>query len=481
MRPFALLLPILVLPSLLGLWTPAAAGHGAPQMPKIQGAKVLSAELSTDRVDVSDGPQPVTVTLRIADSSAWWRTSGTGYLARFAIFTMPTRTGAVPLERISGTKEDGVYRATLVIPAGSLDRAVQYLSLWQTPDMDAEAAKHRYDNVGLARGVFANMSLSVRNTNPDLDAPEVSELTLSARQVDSTCPRTLTVSARVTDPDGVESGTFSLFGAKRGTYTAKRVSGTAVDGVWQQTMTLHSKRSESGAFINLSGVYTPSAVFQDVLGTESEVKHFSDQTVTVTRNGLMCSTPGWNAPHPPTRVGSPAVTTAYGWSTLVKPGISHTLQFGGHQDDPMIISMRTAPSTTYRKVATLVNRDGKPSINWAMPGRPTRNTYVMATTGNGAGKPLELKVESTATFAGGLVKGKARSVRFTGTVVPALNGRLVRLFRNDQPVASARTNASGAYVLTAKVPPGVGYFEAVTKDDVYNAGTISREIELNVR
>jgi hypothetical protein len=69
-----------------------------------------------------------------------------------------------------------------------------------------------------------------------------------------------------------------------------------------------------------------------------------------------------------------------------------------------------------------------------------------------------------------------RTFTFTGTISPALTGRLVSLYRNGVLLAQARTNTSGVYVIRRTLAAGTFDFAVKTGNDTYNLGVSSRSI-----
>jgi hypothetical protein len=66
-----------------------------------------------------------------------------------------------------------------------------------------------------------------------------------------------------------------------------------------------------------------------------------------------------------------------------------------------------------------------------------------------------------------------RTYTFTGRVYPALDQRLVSLYRNGVLVAQGRTNGSGIYAITRTLAAGTFAFQVRTSNDQYNLGTVS--------
>ncbi|HVE74415.1 MAG TPA: hypothetical protein VNA30_04900, partial [Mycobacteriales bacterium] len=102
-----------------------------------------------------------------------------------------------------------------------------------------------------------------------------------------------------------------------------------------------------------------------------------------------------------------------------------------------------------------------------------KNTRITARTAGGqlsADAPL-IAVHSGASFNANRIG--AGTYTFTGRVYPALNNRLVNIYRNGSLVGQARSDAAGIYRVTRTLGAGTFTFGARTPDDTSNLGATS--------
>lgn len=181
----------------------------------------LSASPST--VDVSDGPQQVTLSAHLADPSgistpgAMTVTSDTG-----------RQYGTIDLTRVSGTTTDGVWQATATVPAGVPP------GTWTVTYTGAGDA---FGNVVLTT---ASTAFGVTDGDPDTAAPVVQSVELDSTTVDVTSTEAqVTVTVHATDDTGIAwvsaGGTLAGVPGYELSVGLSRVSGTARDGVYRGT------------------------------------------------------------------------------------------------------------------------------------------------------------------------------------------------------------------------------------------------------
>jgi hypothetical protein len=156
-------------------------------------------------------------------------------------------------------------------------------------------------------------------------------------------------------------------------------------------------------------------------------------------------------------------------SSVISAGQRVTVTYHGAPNTTLQILSKTQPATSY-SVISAVALDA--AGNGASTHAPTKNTRIMAQTAGGLAstQPL-IQVRSVASLNAKRVG--TRTYTFTGRVYPALNGRLVSLYRNGALVAQGRTNSSGIYTMTKTLGAGSFSFQVRTANDTYNLGTSS--------
>jgi hypothetical protein len=155
--------------------------------------------------------------------------------------------------------------------------------------------------------------------------------------------------------------------------------------------------------------------------------------------------------------------------SIISAGQRVVVNYHGTPNTTLQILSKTQPATVYSVItAVALDAAGNGSTSHA----PTKNTRIMARTAGGLSslQPL-IQVRSVASINAKRVG--VRTYTFTGRVYPALNGRLVSLYRNGTLAAQARTNASGIYTLTKVFAKGTFSFQVRTANDTYNLGTTS--------
>ena len=138
---------------------------------------------------------------------------------------------------------------------------------------------------------------------------------------------------------------------------------------------------------------------------------------------------------------------------------------------------RTQPATAFSKIGTVtLDSNGigttthKPQKNTRMAARPPGG--AMSST-----QPL-IQVKSVASMNAQRVA--SRTFTFTGRVYPALNNRLVNVYRNGNLVAQARSDATGVYKVTRTLSAGTFTFQARTPNDAYNLGASSPILSVRI-
>ena len=160
---------------------------------------------------------------------------------------------------------------------------------------------------------------------------------------------------------------------------------------------------------------------------------------------------------------------------VISAGEATTVTYTGKPGTTIDILSRTQPATEFSKIGS-VTLDGNGF--GTSTHRPQKNTRVTARSANCAqsdNAPL-IEVRSVASFNASRVG--VRTYTFTGRVYPALNNRLVNLYRNGVLAAQGRSDASGIYRITKTLTGGTYTFQVRTPNDQSNLGTKSRELRL---
>lgn len=156
--------------------------------------------------------------------------------------------------------------------------------------------------------------------------------------------------------------------------------------------------------------------------------------------------------------------------TTVAAGQPTTVTYRGAPGTTLDILSRTQPATVFSKIGTVtLDSNGFGTSTH----KPQKNTRITARTSSGRLSefaPL-IAVRSVASFNAQRVG--TRTYAFTGRVYPALNNRLVNIYRNGSLVAQARSDATGIYRVTRTLGAGTFTFQARTPNDTYNLGTSS--------
>ena len=140
---------------------------------------------------------------------------------------------------------------------------------------------------------------------------------------------------------------------------------------------------------------------------------------------------------------------------------------------------RTQPATTFTVIRRLLLDGNGRALSTHRPHRNTRLTVrdVSGPAINATTEPL-VRVRSTASINTRRVG--VRTFELSGTVSPAVSGRLVRVYRDGVVVAQGRTASDGVYRITRTLAAGTSTFSVKTPDDVYNVGAQSRSVSLRV-
>jgi hypothetical protein len=163
--------------------------------------------------------------------------------------------------------------------------------------------------------------------------------------------------------------------------------------------------------------------------------------------------------------------------SVISAGQHVTVTYRGTPNGAVQVLSKTQPATAYTVIATLtLDGNGLGTTSHA----PQKNTRIMARTPSGltSGQPL-IQVQSVASI--NAARTAARTYSFTGRVYPALNQRLVSLYRNGVLIAQGRTDGSGIYRITKMLTAGNYGFFVRTVNDTYNLGATSRTMSVLIR
>ena len=199
-------------------------------------------------VDVSAGPQTVTITLRITDDLSGFD---------FGNFLMISPSGQQvssggynAQNRVSGNSLDGVYQASAVIPQFSEAGTWRVIQVFLKDLVGNTVALGELDLI--SRGFPTEL---VVNGGPDLAPPDLVEFSFDPSTIEvSAGSQNLTLKLRITDTlSGFDFGNFLIISPSgqqviSGGYNAQnRVSGNSLDGIYQVSASV-PQFSEAGTW-----------------------------------------------------------------------------------------------------------------------------------------------------------------------------------------------------------------------------------------
>jgi len=203
--------------------------------------------------------------------------------------------------------------------------------------------------------------------------------------------------------------------------------------------------------------------------------HYSSPTVTLTPSG---SAPGANpspsSPAPSANAAQPSAPVISVGQSVISAGTRVTVAHRGAPGETLSIWSKTQPATGYSHISSVtLDASGLATTSHA----PRKNTRIMTRSAQGvsSAQPL-IQVRSVASM--NVRRISTRSYVFSGTVSPALSGRLVSVYRNGVLVAQGRTNGLGVYVISKTLAAGVFTFLVRTPNDTSNLGATSRSVRL---
>lgn len=187
--------------------------------------------------------------------------------------------------------------------------------------------------------------------------------------------------------------------------------------------------------------------------------------------------------HPPTTTqpdpepsAQPAPTLTLSPATI-SAGQATTVTYSGTPGAVVDILSRTQPSTVFTRIGTVRLDDTGTATSTHKPQKNTRITARSADGTLSSTAPI-IAVRSVASFNASRVG--TRTWTFTGRVYPALDQRLVNLYRNGTLVGQGRSDATGVYRITRTLAAGPFTFQVRTPNDQDNLGTSSRELRLTI-
>ena len=221
-------------------------------------------------IDVSPGPQTVTVTLRITDDLS-------GFEFGNFIFISPSgqqisSAGYNAQHRVSGNSLDGVYQVSTTIPQFSEAGTWRLIQVFLRDQVGNSAVLSQSDLI--SRGFPTEL---VVNGGPDLASPDLVEFSFNPTSIDvSAGAQSLTLNLRITDTlSGFEFGNFIFLSPSgnqiiSGGYDASsRVSGDSHDGVYQVSSSV-PQFSEAGNW-RVIQVFLRDSVGNSTVLSESDV------------------------------------------------------------------------------------------------------------------------------------------------------------------------------------------------------------------
>ena len=221
-------------------------------------------------IDVSAGPQTMTVTVRITDDLS-------GFEFGNFIFLSPSgqqisSAGYNAQNRVSGNSLDGVYQASTAIPQFSEAGTWRVIQVFLRDQVGNSAVLSQSDLI--SRGFPTEL---VVNGGPDLASPDLVEFSFNPTSIDvSAGAQNLILTLRVTDTlSGFEFGSFIFLSPSgnqiiSGGYNASsRVSGDSHDGVYQVSASV-PQFSEAGTW-RVIQMFLRDSVGNSTVLSESDV------------------------------------------------------------------------------------------------------------------------------------------------------------------------------------------------------------------
>ena len=169
----------------------------------------------------------------------------------------------------------------------------------------------------------------------------------------------------------------------------------------------------------------------------------------------------------PVLVTPPSVSV---FPAALSAGQRVTVTYRGSPGAVVDVLSRTQPATTFSRIARVtLDSSGTATSSHA----PQKNTRITARSASGAVSPTQPLVVVRSVSSLTVQRVGTRTYAFTGRVYPALDRRLISLYRNGVLVAQGRTDASGIYRITKQLAGGTFTFQTRTPNDQHNLGAAS--------
>ena len=246
----------------------------------IEPPKLISWKIEPESIDTSASAAQVIVTFRVTDND-----SGAEMPSVTASHDSSGQsTGFATVQRVSGDALDGTYEATLTIPQGSAPGAWE-VSLFPLNDKQGNSGFFGPGSEFSAEFVVQD------SEGADSEPPKLISWKIEPESIDTSASAAqVIVTFRVTDNDsGAEmpsvTASHDSSGQSTGFATVQRVSGDALDGTYEATLTipqgsapgawevslfpLNDKQGNSG-FFGPGSEFSAEFVVQDSEGADSE-------------------------------------------------------------------------------------------------------------------------------------------------------------------------------------------------------------------
>jgi hypothetical protein len=267
-RPLAAAVALAVLTPLAGLGAAPASATTDTAAPNL-----TAFDFTPSTIDTSAGAQTITFTAHVTDDVSGLNLSSGTYL----YFSSPSGRSvqATFSKRTSGTAQDGDYQGSVTLPRWS-EQGTWRFSYGYLADAASPSHSHYYSTSDFTTAGFP--TTFTQTGTGDVTAPTLTGFTITPSTIDtSATAQTLTLTAHVTDDasglgvpaNGYSSSSITINPPSGGTMysnhsiqfaldASKRVSGTALDGVYRTTVTI-PRYSEQGSWRVLSGYLTDTA------------------------------------------------------------------------------------------------------------------------------------------------------------------------------------------------------------------------------
>jgi hypothetical protein len=180
----------------------------------------------------------------------------------------------------------------------------------------------------------------------------------------------------------------------------------------------------------------------------------------------------------PSHTPSPAPTAPMiiAFPSTITAGDRTSVIYLGDPGETLELLAKTAPASVFHVIGSVrLDSHGLARSSHA----PQRNTQLMARAPDGLlSDPQPVDVRAVASLH--VARVASRTLAISGSVLPARAGRLVSIYRDGILLVQTRTDFSGVYRLTRRMPPGGYDLSARTGDDAWNLGGTSRTLQVRV-